>query len=263
MYYQKITVTPAIANELLQSNKRNRPIRPRRVSAIASDMIAGKWSETPQPIAFNKDGKLIDGQHRIAAVIKANIPIDMWACYGVDDNVVIDRGSPRSTGDSLYMRGIVDDKLAKAETVAIVRRYNAIANGSQFMTDDMIADFINDNADNLSKTIQYTHLRGCSTCRKTGIQVAVLSALMNGVSEDVIRMFTYVANTGFMNNENQSAAIVLRNFVAENDVRGWSGANRLAAVAQMAIRDFAEGTPRTAKYRDKRHVYIKPDEVIR
>lgn len=263
MYYQRITVNPSEAAAFLTSSERNRPLKTKRIAAIADDITANRWSESPQPIVFNKDGKLIDGQHRMAAIVKADKPVSLWACYGVEDDVVIDRGVPRSTGDALFMRGVIEKRMASAEIVAIVRRYNLFSTGCQMMTDDAVASFIIENKDNLKKTVEMTHLRGCSVCKKTSIQVSIFAALKAGESEDKLRSFAYVVNTGFMNGPEQSAAIVLRTYAQENPSTRRVDNVRLAAVAQTAIKDFVNGNPRTKKYIKCSQVYIRPDIQIR
>jgi hypothetical protein len=59
-------------------------------------------------IAQTPDGDvLIDGQHRMAAVIAADVTVEFIVCWGVklDDQQVIDTGRGRNLGDTLGMRG--------------------------------------------------------------------------------------------------------------------------------------------------------------
>jgi hypothetical protein len=64
-------VTPAIAREWLTKNAKNRNLRETTVMAFARDMARDAWSENHQAIAFGADGELIDGQHRLAAIVKS------------------------------------------------------------------------------------------------------------------------------------------------------------------------------------------------
>jgi len=70
-------ITPDKARKYLENNKDNRNIREKRVGAIARDIQSGKWEVTHQSVAFDKTGRVIDGQHRLTAIIKADIPV--WA----------------------------------------------------------------------------------------------------------------------------------------------------------------------------------------
>jgi hypothetical protein len=79
----------------------NRGIRPAVVDAYARDMAAGRWSLNGDPIRFNTDGKLIDGQHRLLAIIQANVTIKSFVVHDLDDEAfwTLDAGIKRTMGD--------------------------------------------------------------------------------------------------------------------------------------------------------------------
>lgn len=101
------TVTPKMALRWLEANHNNRNVRERVVTAYARDMKAGRWRLTGEAVKFSADGRLIDGQHRLRAVVQAGINVDMMIVRGLDDEVqeVLDSGAGRSAGDALRMRG--------------------------------------------------------------------------------------------------------------------------------------------------------------
>ncbi|HEY5050458.1 MAG TPA: hypothetical protein VII50_06125, partial [Acidothermaceae bacterium] len=65
------TITPAKAAEWLEANTTNRPVSRTVVRSFAEAMKRGEWIVTHQGIAFDVSGVLIDGQHRLAAVVEA------------------------------------------------------------------------------------------------------------------------------------------------------------------------------------------------
>lgn len=76
MYSCTIEITPEKAKKLIEMQPRNRKPISRKVDQYAQIILAGKWSAShPQGLIFNKQAELIDGQHRLLAVIKANIPV--------------------------------------------------------------------------------------------------------------------------------------------------------------------------------------------
>ena len=78
MKFQTIYVTPQQAEEWLSKNADSqRKLRDSVVNKYTRDMVNGRWEFTHQGIAFDSAGRLIDGQHRLAAVVKAGIPIKM------------------------------------------------------------------------------------------------------------------------------------------------------------------------------------------
>lgn len=78
-----MTVTPEIAGNWLDTRAHpnvahNRRLSKHTVQTYADDMIAGRWRLTHQGIAFDSDGLLVDGQHRLAAIRLAKVTIPMW-----------------------------------------------------------------------------------------------------------------------------------------------------------------------------------------
>lgn len=100
-----VTITPTLAERYLERNKSNRNIRPRKVDEYARAIIKGHWHLTPQGISLTRDGYLIDGQHRLLAVIKAKKPVDMVVTSGVEQGAqqYMDAGIPRRIADNLKM----------------------------------------------------------------------------------------------------------------------------------------------------------------
>lgn len=75
--------------------------------AYARDMVSGNWRMTHQGIAFNEQGQLSDGQHRMMAVVIANVPVKMMASTGLDNEAskVVDTGRGRRPSDFLGIGG--------------------------------------------------------------------------------------------------------------------------------------------------------------
>lgn len=99
-----INVTPSMAQQFLASNAEfQRNLRTGEVKTLAAAMLRGEWILTHQGVAFDSDGKLIDGQHRLHAIIMADMPQDMLVVTGVDPSAfkVLDIGAKRSTSDLL------------------------------------------------------------------------------------------------------------------------------------------------------------------
>lgn len=96
-------VSPKMAAELLERNASNRPLRPSHVSTLAGIMAKGQFQTTHQGIALNKEGEVIDGQHRLAAIIKSGVTVTMPVAFGVDASdyraLMIDVGLNRTTSD--------------------------------------------------------------------------------------------------------------------------------------------------------------------
>lgn len=117
-----VRVTPELAKEILKGNTCNRNISSHRVNLYANDMINGKWSLTGMGISINKDGRLLDGQHRLSAIIKANVAVDMLICSDIDNATEFDTGKKRSLADSYKLKlGRTDSMLTTHQGCAFIR----------------------------------------------------------------------------------------------------------------------------------------------
>lgn len=111
------TITPQVAGDWLEKNTRNRKLNDRTVQILARAIRRGDWKLNAETMKFSRGGMLIDGQHRLSAVIVADMPIQSLVAWDVDENVfdTIDTGKRRSTADVMHLRGEVNtNQLAAA-----------------------------------------------------------------------------------------------------------------------------------------------------
>lgn len=102
-----LRINPEIARVMLADNPSNRTLRPTLVAEFAKDMKAGKWRMNGETIKVDPSGNLIDGQHRLAAVIEAGVPVLMLVVQGLPFDVqdTVDTGAKRTFADVLRLRG--------------------------------------------------------------------------------------------------------------------------------------------------------------
>lgn len=102
-----LKISPARAAELLEANTSNRPLSRAVVRSYADAMQRGHWLVTHQGIAFDSNGVLVDGQHRLAAVVEAGIPVEMTVFTEVEPGTfdVLDTGKRRNASDILAIGG--------------------------------------------------------------------------------------------------------------------------------------------------------------
>lgn len=117
-----VYVTPEIAERWLARNHRNRPLKSRNVSKFARDMATGRWQITGEAIKFDTDGNLLDGQNRLTAVVASGATVAMFVVRGLlaSAQEVMDSGIPRSTADSLLLRGVSNSKDVTPVAVALM-----------------------------------------------------------------------------------------------------------------------------------------------
>ncbi len=133
MKTQILLVTPQTAAELPKKNTRNRSLRRSNVRYLANELREGRWQLTHQGVAVATDGTLLDGQHRLSAIVDANIPALINVSFDCDPAMftVIDTGSARTTADVLRTAGAVSQHEATiAATIKLVYLYRTASNYS-------------------------------------------------------------------------------------------------------------------------------------
>lgn len=116
------TITPAIAKAMLTKNAGNRPLNKHHVQTLAREMKLGRWKLNGDTICMNGD-KLIDGQHRLHAVVEAGVEIQTLVVEGLPSDVfdTKDVGKKRTAGDTLAVRGETQGKNLAAALVVVDR----------------------------------------------------------------------------------------------------------------------------------------------
>ena len=106
------SMTQEWAAKLLADRHINSPISENQVQMICADMRAGRWrGENGNTIKLCPDGRLIDGQNRLTAILRAGgIVVPMLIARGVDPDAetfrTIGDCRRRSVGDNLARQGI-------------------------------------------------------------------------------------------------------------------------------------------------------------
>lgn len=100
-------ITPELARTWLGFNTHNRNVRQRVVLAYAADMAGGHWRWNGESVKFAADGTLLDGQHRLSAIVEADRTIPMLVVRGLENDAqeTVDGGAKRKFADVLKLRG--------------------------------------------------------------------------------------------------------------------------------------------------------------
>lgn len=116
-------ITPALAEKMLKRNTRNRSVSEHTVKRYAEDMTAGRWKLSNDAICFNGD-LMINGQHRLHAVIKSGVAIQCFVIESMDSDAfdVMDIGKRRSIGDALSVMGEKNANVVGA-ALQLIERY--------------------------------------------------------------------------------------------------------------------------------------------
>jgi len=148
-------IDPALAETYLGKNISNRHLRPGHYMALAGDMAAGRWQQSHMSIAFDTNGNLIDGQHRLYGVVAADVGQWFVVIRNVHKSVqeVIDAGAARSAADALKLSNRVDKNhpaVAAGARIAILwgeghhRLVRPSVNGARKVTNSEITAWVDE-----------------------------------------------------------------------------------------------------------------------
>jgi|WetSurMetagenome_2_1015567.scaffolds.fasta_scaffold102778_2 hypothetical protein len=124
MKHSIVTITPQMAQMMLESNTANRKLDDRIVAQYARDMSNGSWKINGETIKFSSTGKLLDGQHRLHASVRSGHDLVTMMVEGLEDDTftTIDVGKKRTAGQILSIAGYANT----ARLASVVRYINIV-----------------------------------------------------------------------------------------------------------------------------------------
>lgn len=100
-----VLVTPELAQLWLEHNTGNRNMRNAHVGKLARSMQLGEFEFVGDPIRIAESGRLLDGQHRLAAIVRSRTAQHMLVIKGLaeDTQQYMDIGKVRSPADAVRL----------------------------------------------------------------------------------------------------------------------------------------------------------------
>lgn len=123
---QLLCITPELAADLLKRNTLNRPVNKTNLRKITSELVAGNWKLNGETIKVTTEGGILDGQHRLMAVVASGVSIESLVVFNLRADVfdTIDTGAKRSSADTLAVAGFKNSRFlgSVARKVLLHRR---------------------------------------------------------------------------------------------------------------------------------------------
>lgn len=190
-------ITPDIADEMLKCNINNRK---RARSSAARAIMNGEWELNGATIVFCEDGTLLDGQHRLTAVVETGEPIVSIVVRGLPKKTQIsmDTGKTRSAADFLHMMGYKNAKILASAAGALLRIENGGGIEAMFMAhnraDRTTRETVEYAVTHDDEIQPYIHLACRVRNKYKGVETATVIASIfefkkYGASEDDIKLF--------------------------------------------------------------------------
>jgi len=168
--FRVIAITPEQAKKMLEKNKINRKLSRKKVLQYIAEMLKNNWLFTGDPISFDSNGNLINGQHRLQAIVESGKPQLLLVIVNLDTECfkVLDTGKARNGGDVLHIAGYKYDHILSSVIKKIIMwnrgfthviSSGTISNvvaagaGSNTVTNTDIIEFARQNKDRLYKII--------------------------------------------------------------------------------------------------------------
>lgn len=249
-------IGPDRATKYLETMDGNRTVRQTHVDYLHGQMKSGLWRKTHQGIAFDDQGRLVDGQHRMWAIVESGCTVPIFVTRGLsaDDVVVVDTGIARGYADTAHYQGWDVDPL----TASLAK---LLAMGPTLRTTKVPFDMMRKWYEHYKDGIDFALKLRLSSRPSTGKSItaamagAFAAAYYHVDPEQLSRMGEIIKN-GQMEYEADRAAFTLRD--AWLSGRIGKSASEQYSKTECAIRAFSDRRPIKHLQRGERVVFEAP-----
>lgn len=214
-----MNITPQMATELLsRRHPYQRLLRATHVDALSDAMVRGTWRWVGDPIRLDTNGFVIDGQHRLSAVVKSGVTLKnavVMVVHTKDAILSIDQSRPRTLVDMYATRGKGGGTLSRTVSGAIVAESTDWKGWRGMPREDQLAaiercEFVQDLS-NLTKnkgesnaraTVSVGSLSGALRCMRTNREAAIrffgavfaMNPVIDGLEVEMVRvLYSFLA----------------------------------------------------------------------
>lgn len=252
------TITPKKAAEYLKHNTNNcRKIHRGVVKAYADMMLSGRWELNGEGISFGEDGKLKNGQHRLAAIIMANKPIEMLVTRGISNDVnIYDMGLKRTSADIINADGFECNPTIVAASRIIVDQFQHNRGNTR------VIDYAEKHIDELNRAYRivcygesrYSHNAPCIA----GCYLALRACGIPHYEEELFfRLFNDKGLTR-CDGYDPSSVLIARQMFDERGLKcnGYQIQKERLEIICLAQKDFHEGIKVSSNYKIQEPFYF-------
>jgi hypothetical protein len=263
---RNVAINPEMAANWLEINKHNRKLRASVVQRYAEDMKSGSWQRTHQGIAFDEDGNLVDGQHRLAAIVESGVTVNIMVTTGLPHGTyMLDGGFGRTVKDQLLLSDFdLDQAILTKKMVAIVNAYiQLFVNGEatpKKSSAKSVGEFLvryEDECLFMRELInQNPTVKGISV---QGAMTGIFSSVMAGIDRAKLEDFTRILLTGMGGGELDYPIIGCRNALMRDEAKNSSVyVHEKIRRVQYAITKYLDGSTSGASRVSKELIWRPP-----
>lgn len=220
-----VTITPQTARAWLEKNTQNRPVRKAGLNRYVNLMKRGAWELGPDAIAFDTEGRLVNGQHRLQSVALAGTPQEFIVVRGLNPHAFhfFDGGFRRGLSDHLATLGHKNTNLLAsiARVTANIARAGvasralvSVSNSGDRIENDEIIEFVDAYRDELAAATRVaSNVANRSTVLPATVAGTVLA--LYGVEHDIEPFITQVCEGVGIHDRRQPAFLLRKRLEPE------------------------------------------------
>ncbi|MCL2645412.1 MAG: hypothetical protein FWD61_00235 [Phycisphaerales bacterium] len=213
----RMLITPEMARRwLADCNVANRHMVLSYCERLARDMKEGRWILTHEGIAFDPQGRLLDGQQRLRAIVIADVAVEMFVWLNVTPKALlaINIGRKRTLTDSLLLSSSVS-KVSPQHLATLRAMLGGFGARPTLTTAEAAAEYQKHR-----EAIEFAHTFLPSGRTVKGITLSCVRAVVSRAyySADLERLgaFCQILTQGMANQPNHQVVVMLFQYLLRN-----------------------------------------------
>jgi hypothetical protein len=264
---QWVSVTPEYAMRILDeyekfcdahpAERMNRPVHQSQVDKYVADMVAGRWGRNHQGLAFDKNGTLMDGQHRLWAVANSGVTVMMPVTYGLDREaqLTIDSGLRRTTADVAAIAGF--DGVRELHISVVRAMIRGTSPTRPTFTRMQELELLKTHWKAVSFVLDLVPKQKIQGITRAPV-LAVLARAFYTIDPDRLARFAEVLITGIPETTEEHVIIKLRNWLVSDRTTGNASSLDAHGKTTRALQAYLKGEHINTLYAAKEDVFIIP-----
>lgn len=175
----EMSITPELAQEMLNTSVGNRAIRKWHVDVLAIAQQRGEWTLTHQGAAFDRNGVLRDAHHRLMACVRSGVTIRMLVTFGLDPASFdsVDQGVNRTIADITGWNKRVAEPLRLATSITFGSN-RVSAQQVRTVASSGLDDVLTEVVEHCGSSMRYF--------ASSPIKLAAACSIMNGADKEFV-----------------------------------------------------------------------------
>ena len=236
-------VTPEYAKIMLGTMCKNRNLKPSVVRRYVASILKGQWKINGQCVVISESGVLIDGQHRLNAVVQSNVDVPMLILRGVQDEMelmaTIDSGTTRTLRDKITIDGCPVNNIHTATLRSLL---NGVGQGNESSqrvkySDIDLIELYNTHAEAILFSVGVLKNKTKILCAP--VCGAIARAFYHVKNDELVRFCSALKN-GYPEQTDERPAVLLHSFLLQSDNSGGMAAIEKYKKTQRAIKAFID-----------------------